>query len=99
MLSAGRAFCAKLRERRCDKLSEWHDHGVTFGTGQLNFKRIRVEHIRPGGTLRTAGGHANAAARDLRGAVAYAIRAARAAAPESEREAAGRVECQWQPAE
>ena len=46
-----------------------------------------------------AGGHAHAAARDLRGAVAYAIRAARAAAPESEREAAGRVECQWQRAE
>ena len=44
VLSAGRAFCAKLRERRCDKLSEWHDHGVTFGTRRLNFKRIRVEH-------------------------------------------------------
>src|SRR5450830_1858275 len=69
---------------------------------------------------RTAGGHANAAARDLSGAArhaayaagqaaavghvaahelgaaAYAIRAARAAAPEDEREAAGRLECQWQ---
>jgi len=30
------------------------------------------------------------------GAAAYAIRAARAAAPEDEREAAGRMECQWQ---
>ena len=30
------------------------------------------------------------------GAAAYAIKAARAAAPEDEREAAGRLECQWQ---
>jgi hypothetical protein len=69
---------------------------------------------------RTAGGHANAAARDQRGAprhaayaaaqaavvahvaahelgaAAYAIKAARAAAPEDEREAAGRSERQWQ---
>ena len=69
---------------------------------------------------RTAGGHANAAARDLSGAArhaayaagqaaavghvaahelgaaAYAIRAARAAATEDNREAAGRTECQWQ---
>jgi hypothetical protein len=30
------------------------------------------------------------------GAAAYAVRAARAAAPEDEREAAGRAECQWQ---
>ena len=72
---------------------------------------------------RAAGGHANAAARDLRGAsrhaayaagqaaavghvaahelgaAAYAIRAARAAAPEGESEAAGRLECQWQRAQ
>ncbi|HEX6111241.1 MAG TPA: hypothetical protein VFZ10_02965 [Geminicoccaceae bacterium] len=72
---------------------------------------------------RTAGGHANAAARDLRGAArhaayaagqaaavghvaahelgaaAYAIRAVRAAAPEGEREAAGRLECRWQRAQ
>jgi len=69
---------------------------------------------------RSAGGHANAAARDLSGAArhaayaagqaaavghvaahelgaaAYAIKAERAAAPEDEREAAGRLECQWQ---
>ncbi|MGI8791653.1 MAG: putative immunity protein [Acidimicrobiales bacterium] len=69
---------------------------------------------------RTAAGHANAAAIDLRGAArhaayaagqaaavahvaahelgaaAYAIRAAQAAAPEVEREAAGRHECRWQ---
>ncbi len=69
---------------------------------------------------RTAGGHAMAAARDLRGAprhaayaagqagavahvaahelgaAAYAIKAARAGAPEGEAERAGRLECQWQ---
>ncbi|MEO8511865.1 MAG: putative immunity protein [Chloroflexota bacterium] len=69
---------------------------------------------------RTAAGHANAAARDLRGparhaayaagqaaavghvaahelgAAAYAIRAARAVAPEGESESAGRLECRWQ---
>ena len=33
------------------------------------------------------------------GAAAYAIRAARAAAPEGEREQAGRLECQWQRAQ
>lgn len=33
------------------------------------------------------------------GAAAYAIRAARAAAPEDEREAAGRTECHWQRAQ
>jgi hypothetical protein len=62
---------------------------------------------------RSAGGHAMAAARELRGAereaavvahvaahelgaTAYAIRAARAAVAESERDKAGRLECQWQ---
>jgi hypothetical protein len=38
---------------------------------------------------------AHVAAHDL-GAAAYAIRAAQAAAPEGEREQAGRRECQWQ---
>ena len=74
----------------------------------------------PWAEARTAAGHANAAARDLRGAgrhaayaagqaaavghvaahelgaAAYAVRAARAAAPDDESEAAGRVECRWQ---
>ena len=69
---------------------------------------------------RSAGGHANAAARDLSGAArhaafaaaqaglvahvaahelgaaAYAIKAARAAAPPGERDEAGRRECAWQ---
>jgi hypothetical protein len=54
---------------------------------------------------RAAAGHANAAgqaaavahvaAHEL-GAAAYAIKAARAAAPEGEGEIAGRIECQWQ---
>jgi hypothetical protein len=72
---------------------------------------------------RTAGGHANAAARDLRGAArhaayaagqaaavghvaahelgaaAYAIKAARAAAPADDSEEAGRLECRWQRAQ
>ena len=72
---------------------------------------------------RTAGGHANAAARDLRGAArhaayaagqaaavghvaahelgaaAYAIRAARAAARDGDRDEAGRLECRWQRAQ
>jgi hypothetical protein len=69
---------------------------------------------------RTAAGHANAAARNLRGAprfaayaaaqaaavahvaahelgaAAYAIKAARAAAPDGGGESAGRCECRWQ---
>ena len=72
---------------------------------------------------RAAGGHAMAAARELRGAArhaafaagqagvvahvaahelgaaAYAIRAARAAAPEGRAEEAGRLECVWQRAQ
>jgi hypothetical protein len=69
---------------------------------------------------REAAGHANAAARELRGgprhaayaaaqaaavahvaahelgAAAYAIKAARAAAPEGEGESSGQLECRWQ---
>lgn len=41
---------------------------------------------------------AHVAAHEL-GATAYAIRAARAAVPEEEREEAGRLECQWQRAQ
>ncbi len=42
-----------------------------------------------------AGVVAHVAAHDL-GAAAYAIKAARAAAPEGEGDIAGRIECQWQ---
>ena len=45
-----------------------------------------------------AGAVAHVAAHEL-GAAAYAIRAARAAAPDGEREKAGRLECLWQRAE
>ncbi len=41
---------------------------------------------------------AHVAAHEL-GAAAYAIKAARAAAPEHEREEAGRLECRWQRAQ
>jgi len=89
--------------------------------------RRAIEHarawVRGEATMmqaRAAGGHAMAAARDLRGAArhaafaagqagvvahvaahelgaaAYAIKAARAAAPAGEGDAAGRLECQWQ---
>ena len=42
-----------------------------------------------------AGAVAHVAAHDL-GAAAYAIKAARAAAPDGEADAAGRLECRWQ---
>ena len=42
-----------------------------------------------------AGAVAHVAAHEL-GAAAYAIKAARAAAPDGEGEAAGRLECRWQ---
>lgn len=42
-----------------------------------------------------AGAVAHVAAHEL-GSAAYAIKAARAAAPEGESETAGRLECQWQ---
>jgi hypothetical protein len=89
--------------------------------------RTAIEQARAwaSGTIRmtearAAGGHAMAAARDLRGsarhaafaagqaavvahvaahelgAAAYAIKAARAAAPDAEAESAGRLECRWQ---
>jgi hypothetical protein len=45
-----------------------------------------------------AGAVGHVAAHEL-GAAAYAIRAARAAAPEDEREEAGRLECRWQRAQ
>lgn len=45
-----------------------------------------------------AGAVGHVAAHEL-GVAAYAIRAARAAAPENERDEAGRLECQWQRAQ
>ncbi len=85
------------------------DLGRAWARGEVTWREAR-----------SAGGHANAAARDLigaarhaayaagqaaavghvaaheLGAAAYAIRAARAAAPEGEGQAAGILECRWQ---
>lgn len=54
-----------------------------------------VRHAMPRTPLGQAGAVAHVAAHEL-GAAAYAIKAARAAAPEGGSEAAGRLECQWQ---
>ena len=85
------------------------DHARAWVRGEIRMTEARA-----------AGGHAMAAARDLRGAArhaayaagqagvvahvaahdlgaaAYAIKAVRAAAPDGEAEAAGRLECRWQ---
>jgi thymidine phosphorylase len=85
------------------------EHARAWARGEITMTQARA-----------AGGHAMAAARDLRGAprhaafaagqagvvahvaahelgaVAYAIKAVRAAAPDGEAEAAGREECRWQ---
>ena len=85
------------------------EHARAWVRGEVTMMRARA-----------AGGHAMAAARDLRGAArhaayaagqaavvahvaahelgaaAYAIKAARAAGPLGESEAAGRLECRWQ---
>ena len=85
------------------------EHARAWARGEITMSRAR-----------SAGGHAMAAARDLRGAArhaayaagqaavvahvaahelgaaAYAIKAARAAAPAGEGERAGRIECRWQ---
>ncbi|HEY7539799.1 MAG TPA: hypothetical protein VIF11_06640 [Methylomirabilota bacterium] len=85
------------------------EHARTWARGEITMSQAR-----------SAGGHAMAAARDLRGparhaayaagqaavvahvaahelgAAAYAIKAARAAAPEGQGERAGRLECHWQ---
>lgn len=54
-----------------------------------------AQHGMPRTPCGQAGAVAHVAAHEL-GAAAYAIKAARAAAPEGEDEAAGRRECQWQ---
>jgi hypothetical protein len=85
------------------------DHARAWASGEVKMMQARA-----------SGGHAMAAARDLRGAprhaafaagqaavvahvaahelgaAAYAIKAARAAAPDGDGEAAGRRECEWQ---
>ena len=85
------------------------EHARAWARGEITMTQARA-----------AGGHAMAAARDLRGAArhaafaagqaavvahvaahelgaaAYAIKAARAGAPDGESESAGRHECRWQ---
>jgi hypothetical protein len=85
------------------------EHARAWARGEIRMSQARA-----------AGGHAMAAARDLRGsarhaayaagqaavvahvaahelgAAAYAIKAARAAAPEGRGESASRIECRWQ---
>src|SRR5436305_4272857 len=92
-----------------DRCSRANELGHAWARGDITMTEAR-----------SAGGHAMAAARQLRGAprhaafaagqaavvahvaahelgaAAYAIKAARAAAPEGEGEAAARLECQWQ---
>lgn len=58
------------------------------------FESAQPEDPRPRQAIEQAGAVAHVAAHEL-GAAAYAIKAVRAAAPEGEGEAAGRLECQW----
>ncbi|HWH67444.1 MAG TPA: hypothetical protein VNS99_15165, partial [Gaiellales bacterium] len=116
LLAMWAADCAERVLHLFEQARPWDDRprraidlGRAWARGEISWAEAR-----------TAAGHANAAARDLRGparhaayaagqaaavghvaahelgAAAYAIRAARAAAPDGESEAAGRVECRWQ---
>jgi len=78
------------------------DLGRAWARGELTWGEARTAAGHAARHAAYAAGQAAAvghvAAHEL-GAAAYAIRAARAAAPEDEREAAGRLECQWQRAQ
>jgi hypothetical protein len=80
-----------------------------WARGEITMARARTAAWAAHGAAREASGSAKEAARAAGhavavahmadhelGAAAYAIRAARAAAPEDEREEAGRLECRWQ---
>ncbi|MEW1863808.1 MULTISPECIES: putative immunity protein [unclassified Streptomyces] len=85
------------------------EHARAWVRGEVGMMRARAAGGHAMGTARDlrgaprhaayaagqAGVVAHVAAHEL-GAAAYAIKAARAAAPEGESEAAGRVECRWQ---
>ncbi len=85
------------------------EHARAWARGEVNMTAARAAGGHAMGAARDlrgaarhaayaagqAGVVAHVAAHDL-GAAAYAIKAARAAAPEAEAEAAGRRECQWQ---
>ncbi|GAA2597732.1 MULTISPECIES: putative immunity protein [Streptomyces] len=85
------------------------EHGRAWARGEVGMMRARAAGGHAMGAardLRGAARHAayaagqaavvaHVAAHEL-GAAAYAIKAARAAVPEGESEAAGRLECRWQ---
>jgi hypothetical protein len=85
------------------------EHARAWARGEVTMTEARTAGGHAMGTARDlrgaarhaayaagqAGVVAHVAAHDL-GAAAYAIKAARAAAPEGESDAAGRCECQWQ---
>ncbi len=85
------------------------EHARAWARGEVKMTQTRAAGGHAMGAardLRGAAGHAayaagqagvvaHIAAHEL-GAAAYAIKAARAAAPEAEGETAGRLECQWQ---
>jgi hypothetical protein len=85
------------------------EHARSWVRGEVRMMEARAAGGRAMGAARSqrgaarhaayaagqAGAVAHVAAQEL-GAAAYAIRAARAAAPEGEGEAAGRLECRWQ---
>jgi hypothetical protein len=85
------------------------EHARAWARGEVTMMRARAAGGHAMGAARNlrgaarqaayaagqAGAVAHVAEHDL-GAAAYAIRAARAAAPPAESDAAGRLECQWQ---
>ena len=85
------------------------EHARAWARGEVKMMQARAAGGHAMGAARDLSGAAkhaanaagqaacvgHVAAHDL-GAAAYAIRAARAAAPEGGRDAAGRVECRWQ---
>ena len=85
------------------------DLGRAWARGEVTWQEARTAAGHANGAARDLGGAArhaayaagqsaavgHVAAHEL-GAAAYAVRAARTAAPEDESEAAGRTECRWQ---
>ena len=76
----------------------WADARTAAGYANAAARDLRgaARHAAYAAGQAAAVGHV--AAHEL-GAAAYAVRAARAAAPDAESEAAGRFECQWQRAQ
>jgi len=70
------------------------EHARAWVRGEVKMMRARAAR-HAAYAAGQAGAVAHVAAHEL-GAAAYAIKAARAAAPEGEGDAAGRLECRWQ---